>query len=94
MGSFSTESCDQFIDSLKEVGVEISNESELRERLAEAQRWRFAFATLAANGRPLGIRFHDATSGANEADVSRTFARFLFPESLHDSFAVSLRAGG
>ncbi len=26
---------------------------------AEAQRWRFAFATLASNGRPLGIRFQD-----------------------------------
>jgi len=94
MGSASSESFDQFLDSLKQAGVEISNERELRERLAEAQRWRFAFATLAANGRPLGIRFHDASSGANEADVGRTFARFQFPESLHDSFAVSLRAEG
>ena len=38
MGSLSTESFDQFLDSLKQAGVEISNECELRERLAEAQR--------------------------------------------------------
>ena len=93
MGSLSNESFDQFLDSLKQAGVEISNESELRERLAEGQRWRFAFATLAANGRPLGISFHDATRGVNEADIHRAFARFQFPESLQNSFAVSLRAG-
>ena len=93
MGSLSTESFDQFIDSLKQAGVEISNESELRERLAEAQRWRFAFATLAANGRPLGIRFQDGAGGLNEAGIHETFARFQFPELLQNTFAASLRAG-
>ncbi|HNC50877.1 MAG TPA: hypothetical protein PLO14_01375 [Accumulibacter sp.] len=93
MGSLSTESFDQFIDSLKQAGVEISNESELRERLAEAQRWRFAFATLAANGRPLGIRFQDGGSGLNEAGIHETFARFQFPEVLQNTFAASLRTG-
>lgn len=93
MGSLSNESFDQFLESLKQAGVEISNEAELRERLAEAQRWRFAFATLATNGRPLGICFHDASSGANQADIHRAFTRFQFPESLQNSFAVSLRAG-
>ena len=92
MGSLSTESFDQFLDSLKQAGVEISNECELRERLAEAQHWRFAFATLAANGRPLGIRFQDRSSGANEADIHRTLARFQFPEVLQTTFAASLRA--
>ncbi|SBT06669.1 conserved hypothetical protein [Candidatus Accumulibacter aalborgensis] len=92
MGSLSTESFDQFLDSLKQAGVEISNECELRERLAEAQRWRFAFATLAANGRPLGIRFQDSRSGANEADIHLAFTRFQFPASLESAFAASLRA--
>ena len=92
MGSLSIESFDQFLDSLKQAGVQISNECELRERLAEAQRWRFAFATLAANGRPLGIRFQDGSSGANEADINRTLARFEFPEVLQNTFAASLRA--
>ncbi|MEF8721794.1 hypothetical protein E4Q23_15385 [Candidatus Accumulibacter phosphatis] len=93
MGSVSNESFDQFLDSLKEAGVEISNERELRERLAEAQRWRFAFATLAANGRQLGIRFQDASSsGVNDADIHNAFARFEFPANLETSFAASLRA--
>ncbi|MBE2259366.1 MAG: ATP-binding protein [Candidatus Accumulibacter sp.] len=92
MGSLSTESFDQFLDSLKQAGVEISNERELRERLAEAQRWRFAFATLAANGRQLGIRFQDTGCGVNEADIHRAFTRFQFPENLETRFAASLRA--
>ena len=92
MGSLSNESFDQFLDSLKQAGVEISNERELRERLAEAQRWRFAFATLAANGRQLGIRFQDASSGVNEADIHRAFIRFAFPATLESTFSASLRA--
>lgn len=91
MGSLSNESFDQFLDSLKQAGVEISNERELRERLAEAQRWRFAFATLAANGRLLGIRFQDTSSRVNEADIHRAFTRFKFPENLETTFAASLR---
>ena len=92
MGSLSNESFDQFLDSLKQARVEISNERELRERLAEAQRWRFAFATLAANGRQLGIRFQDGSSGVNEADIHRAFARFEFPEKLESTFSASRRA--
>ena len=47
MGSLSNESFDEFLDSLKQAGVAISNERELRERLAETQRWRFALALFA-----------------------------------------------
>ncbi len=90
MGSLSTESFDEFLDSLKQAGVAISNELELRERLAEVQRWRYAFSTLASNGRPLGIRFH-GTDG-NEAQIHRAFAQFQFPESMEAAFAASLRA--
>lgn len=92
MGSLSTESFDDFLDSLKQAGVAISNERELRERLAEAQRWRFAFATLASNGRPLGIRFEDRSTGANEAEIHRAFTQFQFPESMEAAFAASLKA--
>ncbi len=93
MGSLSNESFEQFLDSLKQAGVAISNERELRERLAEAQRWRFAFATLASNGRPLGIRFaeHDAAA-VNEEEIHRAFAQFQFPESAEAAFAASLHA--
>ena len=92
MGSLSTESFDEFLDSLKKAGVAISNESELRERLAEAQRWRFAFSTLASNGRPLGIRFQDHSAGVNEAVIRHTFAQFDFPESMEVAFAASLKS--
>lgn len=92
MGSLSNESFEQFLDSLKQAGVAISNERELRERLAEAQRWRFAFATLASNGRPLGIRFAEHDSSVDEAEIHRAFAQFQLPESAEAAFAASLRA--
>lgn len=55
MGSYYNGSYAEFLDSLKAAGVVIRNESEVRERLAESQRWRTAFMTLAANGRALGM---------------------------------------
>jgi len=92
MGSMSNESFDEFLDSLKEAGVAISNELELRERLAEVQRWRYAFSTLASNGRPLGIRFEDHSAGVNQAQIHRAFTQFQFPESMEIAFSASLRA--
>jgi hypothetical protein len=92
MGSLSPESFEEFLDSLKKAGVEISNERELRERLAEVQRWRFAFTTLASNGRSLGIRFLDRSGGCNEAEIHRAFTEFQFPESSEAIFAASLKA--
>jgi len=92
MGSLSTESFEEFLDSLKSAGIEFTNESELRERLAEAQRWRYAFTTLAANGRALGICFEDRSAGSNEAEIYDTFARFQFPERAKATFAASLKA--
>lgn len=92
MGSLSNESFEEFLASLKQAGVAISNERELRERLAEAQRWRFAFSTLASNGRPLGIRFQHGEMGANDALIHQVFADFQFPESAEHAFAASLRS--
>lgn len=92
MGSLSTESFDEFLDSLKQAGVAISNERELRERLSEVQRWRYAFATLASNGWPLGIRFEDRSAGGNQDQIHRAFSLFQFPECLEAAFSASLRA--
>jgi hypothetical protein len=92
MGSLSDESYEQFLDSLKQAGIAITNEREVRERLAETQRWRYAFATLASNGRQIGIRFEDCSHGHNEAEVRRTFDRFHFPESTQAVFAASLKS--
>lgn len=90
MGSASNESFEEFLDSLKRAGVEITNEQELRERLAEAQRWRFAFTTLASNGRSIGIRFRGNGQGCDEAEIHRAFANFQFPEKSEAIFAASL----
>jgi len=92
MGSLSKESYEVFLDSIKRAGIEISNEAELRERLAESERWRFAFMTLAANGKSIGIRFEDQSAGGNAAEVNRTLAHFEFSETCRKAFAAGLRA--
>lgn len=92
MGRFNDESFEQFLESLKEAGIAIVNEAELRARLAEAQRWRYAFATLAANGKTLGIRFVNRREGANDAQIGDAFARFDFPGQLQAVFADSLKS--
>ncbi len=91
MGSLSNESYEQFLDSLKKAGITISNEAELRERLAEAQRWRFAFQTLAANGKTIGICFEDHSAGSNQADIDRAFSEFQFSEKTKALFSANLK---
>lgn len=92
MGSSCNESYGEFLELLKRAGIEITNEAELRERLAESHRWKFAFKTLAANGRQLGICFGDSTAGSNEAQIRKAFAEFKFPESAQAVFEASLKA--
>ena len=91
MGSLSDESFEQFLDSLKKAGITISKEAELRERLAETQLWHFAFQTLAANGKAIGIRFEDHTQGRNQAEIERAFNRFHFPEKTRAIFSANLQ---
>ncbi|PKO88333.1 MAG: hypothetical protein CVU18_07825 [Betaproteobacteria bacterium HGW-Betaproteobacteria-12] len=91
MGSLSNESFEQFLDSLKKAGIAISNETELRERLAEAQRWRYAFQTLAANGKLIGICFEDRSDGRNEAEIERAFNEFAFSEKSRAVFSANLK---
>lgn len=92
MGSSCKESFEEFLAMLKKAGIEISNEAELRERLAEVQHWQYAFKTLAANGRQLGIRFDDRSAGTNEAEIRRAFAEFRLPQSIEAVFNASLKA--
>ena len=91
MGSLSNESFEQFLDSLKKAGITISNEVQLRERLAEAQRWRYAFQTLAANGKTIGICFEDHSNGSNEADIQRAFNEFHVSDKARAVFAANLK---
>jgi hypothetical protein len=91
MGRLSNESFEEFLNSLKKAGIRFTNEEALRERLAEAQRWRYAFTTLVANGRSLGIRFEEQ-AGADVAEIHRAFSEFAFPQRAEEAFAASLRA--
>jgi hypothetical protein len=91
MGSLSNESFEEFLDSLKKAGIMISREAELRERLAETQLWHYAFQTLAANGKAIGISFEDRTQGRNQAEIERTFTEFHFPEKTKAIFSASLQ---
>lgn len=84
------ESFSEFLDSLKQAGVIISNEPELRERLSEAQRWRYAFQTLAANGKAIGIAFA-AAAGLNWSAIERIFDTFRFSDRSRSLFAKSLQ---
>ncbi|MBU3697873.1 hypothetical protein [Dechloromonas sp.] len=91
MGSLSNESFEQFLDSLKKAGITISNEAQLRERLAEAQRWRYAFQTLAANGKTIGICFEDHSNGSNEAAIEQAFNEFQLSEKSKAVFSANLK---
>jgi len=87
---FTNDSYAEFIESLKAAGVEISNESELKERLAETQRWHYAFMTLARNGAALGIRFLDRGASHHTASIRKAFQRFEFPGNSDSVFAANL----
>ncbi|MCL2658693.1 MAG: hypothetical protein FWD62_15015 [Betaproteobacteria bacterium] len=90
MGSLLKESYVGFLDSLKKSGVLITNETELRERLAEAQRWRYAFMTLAAHGKAIGIQFIDGGARSNNAMIRKAFNTYAFPAEADRVFAANL----
>ena len=92
MGSLCNESFEEFLRTLKAAGIAISNEAELRERLAEARRWQYAFMTLAANGRPLGIRFSEDRAGSDKAMLHNTLASFQFPDNFDAVFVANLQS--
>lgn len=91
MGRLSNESFEDFLDSLKKAGITITKEAELRERLAETQLWHFAFQTLAANGKAIGISFKDHTQGRNQAEIERAFNEFNFSEKTRAIFSANLK---
>jgi len=92
MSKASVEPFAEFVDSLKQAGVAISNEEELRERLSETQHWRFAFATLVAYGQALGIRFKKGCDRINKAAIHRACIRFHLPESTEATLAATIQA--
>lgn len=85
MGQTMNETPEEFLDMLKQAGVHISNERELRERLAESARWRYAFSTMVRNGKTIGIRFDSST--ADKALLHQVFEAYHLP--THDEQAVA-----
>lgn len=92
MGSLCNESFEEFLSSLKAAGVAISNEAALRERLAEAHVWRYAFLTLAANGRSIGIRFSEEETGSDEQRICSAFAKHQFPAEYESRFLANFKS--
>ncbi len=92
MGSIYSETYEGFLSSLKAAGIAITNEAELRERLAQARRWQYAFMTLAAHGDSIGIRFTEAETGSDKASVCNTFANYRFPAESDNVFVSKLQA--
>ncbi len=92
MGKLDTDSFDQFLESIKQAGVVIFNESALRERMAEAHNWRFAFATMVASGRRAGIFFEDRGHRVDAKKIHRAFAKFKLPKSSEAMLATTLNS--
>ncbi|MFZ4536963.1 hypothetical protein [Propionivibrio sp.] len=80
----------QFIQSLKRAGIVIGNEREVIERLGKAREWHFAFATLARQGKTLGIWFA-ATARTRSIQLQRLFAKYHFPSNAEAAFEASLQ---
>jgi len=91
MGSLSKESFEEFLESLKQAGIDIVNEREVRERLAEVSRWRDAFSTIARNSSRLGILFKSRGENINQAEIHRAFTEFQFPEQTEALFSANLQ---
>ena len=79
-----------FIQSLKRAGIVIGNEREVIERLGEAREWRYAFTTLANQGKTLGIWFA-ATARTRSIQLKRLFAKYNFPGNAEAAFEASLQ---
>lgn len=82
----------QFIDSLKQAGIEINNEREVIERLQEAREWHYAFSTLAREGKRIGIWFA-ATARTSSRQLQGLFAQYHFSGNAEAAFESSLLRG-
>ena len=80
-----------FISSLKNAGIEISNEREVIERLAEAREWHYAFSTLVKQGKRIGIWFA-ATAKIPSDQLKQLFAKFHFSSNDEEAFEAALQA--
>ena len=92
MGSLNTKSFEEFLESLKQAGIDIVNEREVRERLGEVHRWREAFNTIARCENRIGIAFKSRNGQVNKAEIHRTFKAYQLPEQTEKIFTARLEA--
>ncbi len=92
MGSLNTESFEEFLESLKQAGIDIANESAVRERLGEVRCWRDAFGTIARCSDRLGIAFKSRNGKINQAQIHSAFAAYQLSEKTEALFAANLKA--
>ncbi len=92
MGILNTESFEEFLESLKQAGIDITNEREVRERLGEVNRWRDAFNTIARGSERIGIIFKSRNGKINKAEIHRAFKSYLLPEQTEKIFTANLEA--
>ena len=91
MGNAIDESFGEFLESLKQAGIKIDNEQNLKERLAEAAHWRYAFRTMAANGKVIGITFRESEAGSDFNRIERILDQYHFPVETREILAKSLQ---
>jgi hypothetical protein len=92
MGSLNKESFEEFLESLKQAGIDIINEREVRERLGEVRSWRDAFSTIARHCDRIGISFKCRNGTIDQTGIHRAFAAYQLPEQVEKQFAANLEA--
>ncbi len=92
MGSLNNESFEEFLESLKQAGIDIVNESEVRERLGEVRRWRDAFGTIARCSDQFGVAFKTRNGEINRAGIHGAFAAYQLSEHTEELFTASIKA--
>ncbi len=92
MGSLNTESFEEFLETLKQAGIDIINEREVRERLGEVSRWREAFNTIARCSNRIGIAFKSRNGKINKAEIHRAFKAYQLPAQTEAMFTANLEA--
>lgn len=91
MGGLNKESFEEFLESLKQAGIDIDNESAVRERLGEVRCWRNAFTTIARCSDRLGIAFRSRDGKINQAKIHGAFAVYQLSEQTEALFAANLK---
>lgn len=82
----------EFIDRIKAVGIVISNEQILRERVpSESGEFGKSFLMYAAQGRAFGITFHQSAAGVCSDQLRQLFIHAGLSDEDLACFSASIR---